>query len=360
MNVQTNKRRKKIIFIGLCLVCLTVAAGYLSRARHRTMPTIPTQSVVPVVTTSKQVPVKAPPLQRNPTNRLLFCDIVTQAHRGRLTTVELDGPNKGQLHSYDELRCLRVDFRNGNGICLRMNPISPMNPNEAVIFDKDFKIKHIIPLAGTLSRTRVSPDGQWGAVTVFTGGDSYASSNLSTRSNLIDIQNGTMLFDLEEMVVRNKGLVIKEPDFNFWGVTFMNDNRHFYATLGTGGKIYLIKADRVTKEAEVVAEEVECPSLSPDNTRVAFKKRDPKKRGVWHLAVLDLSTLHETLLPEPTSIDQQVQWYDDRHVLYALPEYIVGQPVIMYAWIIAADGQTPPKKLYQNSDSPVMVRGSKI
>ena len=37
-----------------------------------------------------------------------------------------------------------------------------------------------------------------------------------------------------------------------------------------------------------------------------------------HLAVLDLATLQEMLLSESRSVDDQVQWLDDRHILYSL------------------------------------------
>ncbi len=48
---------------------------------------------------------------------------------------------------------------------------------------------------------------------------------------------------------------------------------------------------------QVLRTGVECPSLSPDGTRLAFKKRiaEPSE---WRLAVLDLATLQDTLLNE--------------------------------------------------------------
>ena len=35
--------------------------------------------------------------------------------------------------------------------------------------------------------------------------------------------------------------------------------------------------------------DAECPSLSPDGTRVAYKKRGDRARGDWRLAVLDIA-----------------------------------------------------------------------
>jgi len=344
---------RRMAFIGLCLVCVTVGGGYFFYARHRSLlPETPELNVPAAPAPRPQSPVAA-----RPERRILFCSTSVGAHQGRLATVDLSGPGKGEIHFHDSLSCRRVDFRGGSGICLRVNLNSPMMANEAVIFDKAFRIQHIIPLAGALSRTRVSPNGKWGAVTVFTGGGSYASTAMSTKTTLMDMPTGTVKLDLEDLVVRNKGAVIKQPDFNFWGVTFTKDSRSFYATLSTGGKIYLIKASLDTFQADVICENVECPSLSPDNTRIAFKKRSTLNgRVIWHLAVLNLATLKETLLPEPAPIDQQVQWYDNRHVMYAIPQLIVGQPVIMYTWIIAADGSRPPERLLSDADSPVLLQ----
>jgi Tol biopolymer transport system component len=59
----------------------------------------------------------------------------------------------------------------------------------------------------------------------------------------------------------------------------------------------------------VPRENVECPSLSPDGTRIAIKKRVDNVPGNWRLAVLDLSTLQDTLLNDETrSVDDQGSW----------------------------------------------------
>ena len=63
-------------------------------------------------------------------------------------------------------------------------------------------------------------------------------------------------------------------------------------------------------------ENVECPSLSPDGTRVAYKRRTGSATRPWRLTVLDLATMRETPLAEPRSVDDQAEWLDDDHVLY--------------------------------------------
>jgi hypothetical protein len=354
------RHRQRVAFILLFMVCVASATSYFLFARHRSLPQVPPTATpvpsAPVAPSARQPSEKIHPVHRSRTRRLLFCSISPDSHSGHIATVALNGPHKGDVRFYDELACVRADFRGGRGICLHLNLNAVTNPNEALIFDKEFRIQHVLQLDGVVSRTRVSPNGEWGAVTVFTAGDSYTSQMMSTKTILIDMRTGTFVMNLEEMVVRNKGVVFKQPDFNFWGVTFTQDSRFFYATLATGGKVYLIKAGVATKQADVVYENIECPALSLDDTRIAFKKRSPGRRASWHLAVLDLKTFQETVLPEPTPIDQQVQWYDNHHVMYALPEIVVGQPIVMYSWIIAADGSGPPEKLFSRASSPVVYQ----
>ena len=163
-------------------------------------------------------------------------------------------------------------------------------------------------------------------MTVFVSGDSYAGSDFSTRTSVVDATSGEVLIgDLEEMRVLRGVEPFEGADFNFWGVTFARDGNRFYATLASGGKFYLIEGDLAARQARVVHEGVECPSLSPDNRRIAFKRRvglnDRLGRFAWRLYVLDLATLSETpLAGETRSVDDQVEWLDDGQIVYALPD----------------------------------------
>ena len=69
------------------------------------------------------------------------------------------------------------------------------------------------------------------------------------------------------------GQRIDRPDFNFWGVTFARDRTSFYATLATGAQRYLVQGSVLARAMEVLHENVECPSLSPDGRRLAYKRR---------------------------------------------------------------------------------------
>jgi len=92
---------------------------------------------------------------------------------------------------------------------------------------------------------------------------------------------------------------------------------------------------------------VECPSLSPDETRIAYKKRVGAGRKRWRLYVLDLETMRETPLAESRPVDDQAEWLDGDHVLYGLDEDILEVP---------ADGSGRPARYAPRGDSPTVVR----
>jgi hypothetical protein len=162
--------------------------------------------------------------------------------------------------------------------------------------------------------------------------------------------------NLEEFQVFRDGQLFKRIDFNFWGVTFAADGNGFYASLGTGGAAYLLKGDLGGRTARVIREGVECPSLSPDNTRVAFKK--PVLRGAkraWRLSVLNLETLEETPLAETRSVDDQAEWLDDSRILYGLPDESRSADATD-VWMVPADGSGQPEVFLKEASSPAVVR----
>ena len=81
-----------------------------------------------------------------------------------------------------------------------------------------------------------------------------------------------------------------------------------------------------------VRKNAECPSLSPDGTRVVYKKRVGEPPA-WRYHVLDLASGRETPLAETRAVDDQAEWLDGDHVLYH-----VGEEV----WKVPADGTGRP------------------
>jgi len=247
------------------------------------------------------------------------------------------------------LRCQRLYFSGGRGLCVAEDPGFGIG-YDVSIFGSDFKILHKFPLTGLLSRARVSPDGRYGATTVFVAGHSYSGGDFSTETTIFDLTNGTKLGTLEEFTVVRDGRPFKAVDFNFWGVTFASDGNRFYATLQTGGETHLVEGDIAARRVRVLRPNVECPSLSPDGTRIAFKKRVSGSRGggvTWRFYVLDLQTMTEIPLAEERSIDDQIEWLDDQFVLYG---------VMTDVWMVPADGSGEPRRYLSRAVSPSVVR----
>lgn len=253
------------------------------------------------------------------------------------------------------LTCHRVHFAAGHGSCLMVER-EFFTTYTAVLFDAGFRPRHRIPLNGIPSRTRVSPDGRHAAITVFVSGHSYADSLFSTETSIVDTDTGELIVaNMEELPVVRDGQPFYSLDFNFWGVTFAADGDRFFATLGTGGVMYLVEGSLADRAIRVVAEGIECPALSPDETRIAFKKRmSGGGKPHWRPHVLDLKTLKETALAETRSVDDQVEWLDDEHILYALPEE-TGSP-IADVWMLPADGSGGPEVFLEEASSPTVLR----
>ena len=93
------------------------------------------------------------------------------------------------------------------------------------------------------------------------------------------------------------GKVFKKQNFNFWGVTFAHDDDRIYATLGSGKESYLVQGSIKARTFRVLTTHLECPSLSPDETRIAFKQ-SLDSHGSWRIYVLDLKTMKRWPLAE--------------------------------------------------------------
>jgi Tol biopolymer transport system component len=172
----------------------------------------------------------------------------------------------------------------------------------------------------------------------------------------LDLDASTAVGDVEEFAFSRDGQPFREVDFNVWGVTFAPDSDRFYATLASKGVPYLIEGSVSKRSARVVAEQVECPSVSPDGTRVAFKRR-MKETGTWRLHAMDLSTKRTWPLAEPRNVDDQVEWLDGEHVLYGIVADRGSPAEAMNVWRVGVAPDAPPPALFVHSaSSPSAVR----
>ncbi|KUN05417.1 TolB-like translocation protein [Streptomyces yokosukanensis] len=282
--------------------------------------------------------------------RMLFRNMAWGPHRDEVVGVPAGDPSGPRTAS--GVKCLRFYAASGTGVCLQAVHGTVSDTYRALILDARLRTVRRYDVPGIPSRARVSPTGHFAAWTAFVGGDSYAGTNFSTRAAIVDTRSGELIPSLEDFRIVKDGHPYRAPDVNFWGVTFARDDRTFYATLATRGSTYLVRGDLRTRTLTTVHANVECPSLSPDGTRIAYKKRVEglPKDAPWHLYVLDLRTLRETPLAERRSVDDQVVWRDARTLVYALPgDY--GADLYQ----VPADGSGTPRRIGTAAVSPAYI-----
>jgi len=334
-------RTRVWLFALICLVAVAVVGAAVARAlltqradRHAT--------ATPDAARILGVPPDRP--------FVMFVSLDPNAGWKQIALAPLASPD-GRRYTADMV-CERVYFAGSRGVCLfTRETLLPVY--YARIFNERFESLSEIPLTGPPSRARVSPDGRRAAITVFEQGHSYAETGFSTRTTLVDTMSGTSLGDLEQFVVWRDGRRFQARDFNFWGVSFARDGNRFFATLSSGGVPYLVEGHVDRREVRVLHPGVECPSLSPDNTRVAFKRMIRHESGSeWQLWLLDLSTLSERpVAGETRNIDDQVDWLDDTHLVYHFPS-TDGNNV----WVVSTDEGQPPQRFIHEAFSPAVVR----
>jgi hypothetical protein len=283
------------------------------------------------------------------------------ADYGKLAFAPLN--DLAQRHYAADLYCDRLYFSGGNGVCLYADR-GAITTYYAIGFNDQMQRRWSFKLNGLPSRVRVSPSGRLAAITVFLAGQSYTSLNFATQTSILKAATGQAVVDnLEDFSVTRDGVEFKSKDFNFWGVTFARDENRFYATLWSKGNTYLVAGDLEKRTAQVIHDNVECPALSPDNTRIAYKKKFvggllQGRRITWHITVLDLKTGTETPLGEGRSVDDQVEWLDNDHILYALPENEKGASASTDVWVLPATANGTPELLLKGGFSPAVVRNA--
>jgi hypothetical protein len=339
---MTPRNRLLVLLAGV-LVLAAVAAAAVVHASGRAARAQVTQAGGP--------PVSAGPvsLSQGPARRIVFRNMALGPHRDELSTVPATDP--GGRRTASGVACLRFYAAAGTGICLQAVHGGIQDTYRAVVLDSSLKERAHYDLPGIPTRARVSPSGHLVAWTVFVGGDSYAGTNFSTRTGIADTRTGHLDQSLEDFRTVEDGHTVHPADINFWGVTFADD-RYFYATMATGGKTYLVRGDMTNRTLTTLHTNVECPSLSPDGTRIAYKKRVAglPADAPWHLYVLDLRTMRETPLAEPRSVDDQLVWSDNGTVVYSMPSDYGSD-----LYTLPADGSGAPHLMIEAALAPAYL-----
>ncbi|MET0480677.1 MAG: hypothetical protein ABWZ69_04920 [Mycetocola sp.] len=283
---------------------------------------------------------------------ITFRNTATGEGYGKVATVPLETPSAARALS--DQACDRVYATGAVLSCLQIKRGVPTT-FAASVFDRAGSELASWPLPGIPSRTRLSADSSLVATTSFVTGHSYAITGFSTET-VVSHVDGESYGNLEDFALWIDGERLTTADRNIWGVTFGSDDRTFYATAASGDRTWLVLGDLAERTLTAIADNAECPSLSPDGTRVAYKKRSgAAETPHWGIAVLDLATHEEVVLPEPKNVDDQVEWMNDETVLYGLARD--GAAGDSDVWSIAADGASAPSLLIEHAWSPSVVNG---
>jgi WD40-like Beta Propeller Repeat len=274
--------------------------------------------------------------------------LLTLTGTGQVTTVSTDNPAGSRAVS--ALKCDRIYAAAGTGACLYADGV--LGTVKLLILDQDLEQRQSIQVTGLPNRVRVSASGRMVAWTLFVDGDGYATLAFSTRTGIYDTRTGERLDTMETFSVTKDGRPYRAADMNYWGVTFAADDNTFYATMHAQGRRYLVEGDFSAKTIHTLREWVECPSLSPDGTRIAFKEAvNGNPKNGWRLSVLDLATMRVTPTAETRSVDDQPAWLDNSTLGYAT-RHSDGTPDL---WTVRADGSGTPTLLLANASSPAAL-----
>lgn len=343
---MTNRNRLLVLAAAVAVLAVVAAASVLHAAHRADRENQARQGGPPVAAGHVSLAATSQRL-------MVFRNMAWGPHRDELATVPAASP--GARRTASGVTCLRFHAAAGTGICLQAVHGAVQDSYRAVVLDSHLRELRRFPLGGIPTRARVSPSGRMVAWTVFVGGDSYADSTaFSTRTSILDTRTWRLQSNLESYAITRNGHGYHAADVNFWGVTFADDTR-FYATLATGGRTYLVQGDATAHTVRTLRENVECPSLSPDGTRLVFKKRvkGASRDAPWRLYAIDLRTMRETPLAEHRSVDDQVVWSDAQTVVYALAGDF-GTDL----WTVPTDGTGTARKLLAAALAPAYVGGA--
>lgn len=348
MNRRGRKAEGKLPWALLLLITLVVlgAAGfYAATAFQRFQERSSSASAAEILVGESQLP-DGP--------FVLFRNTAAGQGYGLAATVPISSPRAGR--SVSRTACDRVYGSAHEVVCLRSNR-GLVTSYEAAVYDRNWAETQHWALPGIPSRARIDPSGAFVATTVFVTGHSYSGAGFSTETAITGLDGRQGTGNLEDFTLTVNGSRITAADRNIWGVTFApGQSDSFFATAASSGRIWLVKGSLTSRILTAVHDGVECPSVSPDGTRLAFKKN--LGDGLvphWGVAILDLASGEETVLAETRNVDDQVEWLDDETLLYGLPRAAdAGDSDI---WALKADPASRPSVFIEHAWSPSVVRG---
>lgn len=337
---MTSPRARILAFVVVVVVAVGLSVGYLLTASKDR----PDAAARPSPATSSSGGAVVG------TDYIAFRRTLVDAAYGTVGTVPIDDP--GAAPTSTALSCERIHVSRHGGICLEVDR-SAVTSARVLLLWPDLTVRHVLQTPGVPSRARVSADGRWAATTTFVYGHSYSSAGFSTQTEIYDMATGTSLGSLEKFDISYRGKSYRAADVNVWGVTFAPGGSSFFATVMTGGDKHLAQGDIVNRTLTMLDVPAECPSLSPNGKLLAYKRSTGPI--TWEVRVRTLADGSEVVVNESRSIDDQIEWLDDQHVVFGLPRPEGG--AASDVWVGPADGVGKAELLVSGAWSPAVVRG---
>lgn len=334
-----NARTRVAVPVAVCVLALGAAIGYLVTrgSQHNAG-----RQASPVADTSLATIEKQP--------RIVFRNTALGRSYGMVAMVSLTNPRGPRVVTATS--CDRVYATTRNVLCLSSDR-GIKTTYAAHVLDNDLKPTETLPLTGMPSRARLSRDGNLAATTSFTAGNSYAGASFSTQTVITHV-GGATLGSLEDFTLVHDGRIIEPEGRNYWGVTFAADDDTFFATVEWSDHTWLVRGSISQRRMVTLQEDAECPSLSPDGTRIVFKQHGDLPIGRWRLVEYAIASGKITPVAETRSVDDQVEWLDNTTVMYGLSR-TGPQAAVDDVWSVPADGGQP-KILIPEAWSPAVVR----
>jgi hypothetical protein len=331
------RRRGVVIYACAAVALVATVAAALSLLAFAPSSASPRRA--PLTLSAARKPIAAP--------FVMFRTLSPRHAFGRIAMASPSAPFDRRL---TPLSCARVQYAGGTGLCLVEETDGKAVRQVLYFFDATFARGTRLVLNGIPIRARVSPDGRLAAVTTYGEEESPEGERLASQSMLIDVASGRVLGDLRSFSVSSAADQPIVAPIDISSVAFADGDR-FFATLSTPDRRYLVSGSVTGRRLEVIASGLANEAVSPDGKRLLVKKQTGA-RGFWQLVVLDLDSRHEVALNQgPRSVDDQVEWLDDSHVVYHdVTEDGTG------IWMLPTDGTTAARLLVADAFSPAVQR----
>lgn len=228
------------------------------------------------------------------------------------------------------LKCMRIHSASSGELAC-MTQIVPqglpnagkLSPPMVYIYSADLRILYAHPATGnTPSRVQMSADGSMVGFTSFTSGTSYADGagvNFMTSTRVGPADKPDQTSNLKDWRLLQDGKVLRSPNVQYWGVSFLPQNSNFfYVTVYINDARHIARGDVRQRELVIIFTGAECPSVSPDGTRIAVKRQI--SRTSWRPAVITLDTLAVTEFDVKDFVDDQIVWFNNGVLMFQVSE----------------------------------------